>query len=135
MYNSTTVAENIKKAAKDKNILLQDLFTNCGLGKNTIANLKNGSMPKADNLAKIADYLDCSVDYLLGREHSNSINIKEARDNIGVVGQANAPVTIHNSSGREMSAQEKDLLRIYNNVDGKTQMKIMNFIYDMEEGN
>lgn len=31
-----------------------------------MANLKT-SMPKADTLAKIADYLDCSVDYLLGR--------------------------------------------------------------------
>ena len=25
------------------------------------------TLPKADNLAKIADYLNCSVDYLLGR--------------------------------------------------------------------
>lgn len=24
-------------------------------------------MPKSENLAKIADYLDCSMDYLLGR--------------------------------------------------------------------
>lgn len=135
MYNSTTVAENIKKAAKDKNILLQDLFTNCGLGKNTIANLKNGSMPKADNLAKIADYLDCSVDYLLGREHSNSININEARGNVGVVGQANAPVTIHNGTEQQLSAQAQDLLQIYNNANGKTQHKIMDFVYGLEESN
>lgn len=26
-----------------------------------------GALPNGDNLAKIADYLDCSVDYLLGR--------------------------------------------------------------------
>lgn len=31
-----------------------------------MSNMKT-SMPKADNLARIADYLDCSVDYLLGR--------------------------------------------------------------------
>lgn len=42
------------------------MFIEIGIGKNTMANLKT-SMPKADTLAKIADYLDCSVDYLLGR--------------------------------------------------------------------
>lgn len=33
---------------------------------NTLVNMK-GSMPRADTLAKIADYLQCSVDYLLER--------------------------------------------------------------------
>lgn len=37
-----------------------------GLSKNAIAAFKN-SVPKADTLARIADYLGCSVDYLLGR--------------------------------------------------------------------
>jgi len=42
------------------------MLSECGLGANTMANLKT-SMPKADSLAKIADFLGCSVDYLLGR--------------------------------------------------------------------
>lgn len=66
MYNSNNVAENIKSLAKDKNITLKTLLNDVGLGFNTMSNMKT-SMPKADNLAKIADYLDCSVDYLLGR--------------------------------------------------------------------
>ena len=44
-----------------------------GLGYNTMANMKT-SMPKADNLAKIADYLECSVDYLLGRTDKPDVN-------------------------------------------------------------
>ena len=44
------------------------MLKDCELNKNIISTmLSRGSMPKADNLAKIADYLDCSVDYLLGR--------------------------------------------------------------------
>ncbi len=38
-----------------------------------MSNLKT-SMPKADTLAKIADYLDCSVDYLLGRTDNSEVN-------------------------------------------------------------
>ena len=42
------------------------MLEDVGLGFNTMSNMKS-SMPKADNLAKIADYLEVSVDYLLGR--------------------------------------------------------------------
>lgn len=66
MYNSSTIAERIKAVAKRKKISLKTLLADTGLGFNTMSNMKT-SMPKSDNLAKIADYLDCSVDYLLGR--------------------------------------------------------------------
>lgn len=38
-----------------------------GLSTATATKWKNGSVPNGDALYKIADYLDCSVDYLLGR--------------------------------------------------------------------
>ena len=66
MYNSYDVSERIKTLAKQQHKSIKRLLSDVGLGFNTMANMKN-SMPKADNLAKIADYLNCSVDYLLGR--------------------------------------------------------------------
>lgn len=73
MYNSQDVAETIKKLSKTRNITIKKLLEDVGLGFNTMSNMKT-SMPKADNLAKIADYLDCSVDYLLGRTDNPDIN-------------------------------------------------------------
>lgn len=70
MYNSNNVAEVIKATAKEKGIPIKQLLIDVGLGRNTMSNFKT-SMPKADNLAKIADYLDVSVDYLLGRDTPN----------------------------------------------------------------
>ena len=52
--------------AKNKSIPVKKLLEDVGLGFNTMSNMKT-SMPKADNIAKIADYLGCSIDYLLGR--------------------------------------------------------------------
>ncbi len=66
MYNSNDIAERIKALAKSKKVTMKVLLSDIGLGYNTMT-LYRTSMPKADNLAKIADYLDCSVDYLLGR--------------------------------------------------------------------
>jgi len=66
LYNSNYIAERIKLLAKTKKITLSQMLDNVGLGFNTMTHMKN-SMPKSDTLAKIADYLDCSIDYLMGR--------------------------------------------------------------------
>ena len=67
MYESSSLAERIKSYAKTNKIVLKLLFEECGLGRNTMANLTSGRSIAHDSLAKIADYLDCSVDYLFGR--------------------------------------------------------------------
>jgi len=67
MYNSTKIAEMIKITAKLKNVQLKDMLIELNLNKNTLSNMYKGSMLSCDSLGNIADYLDCSVDYLLGR--------------------------------------------------------------------
>ena len=72
MYNSQDMAERIKNLAKEKGIAAKIMLQDIGLGPNALTQMKT-SVPKADNLAKIADYLECSVDYLLGR--SNTVEV------------------------------------------------------------
>ena len=72
MYKSDKVAERIKQLAKVRKIQLKDMLLELDLNKNTMSNMYKGSMIKADSLAKIADYLDCSVDFLLGRSDSKT---------------------------------------------------------------
>ena len=67
MYKSLDIAKRIKDLAKQKKIPLKELFADAGLSVSTTANMKT-SVPKADNLARIADRLGCTVDYLLGRD-------------------------------------------------------------------
>ena len=65
-YVSFDIALRIKEVAKNRDIALRQMLEEIGLSKGTMDNLRT-SMPKADNLAKIADYLDVSMDYLMGR--------------------------------------------------------------------
>ena len=67
LYDSVTLAENIKIQAKACNIQLKDMFDALDLGRNTLSNLRLGKKISADSLARIADYLDCSMDFLMGR--------------------------------------------------------------------
>lgn len=75
MYNSHNIANRIKLIAKNKNIQIKIMLDECGLSKNSLSSMQSGgSTPKSENLAKIADYLDVSVDYLLGRTDKPEIN-------------------------------------------------------------
>lgn len=68
MNNSQELAKSIKELAKSKNISIGKMLSDCNLSINTLSSMKSGGyFPRLEALAKIADYLDCSVDYLLGR--------------------------------------------------------------------
>jgi DNA-binding Xre family transcriptional regulator len=67
MYTSHNLAIMIKKQAKQQKTVIKDMLSECELGSNTMSALYHGKSIAFDSLAKIADYLDCSVDYLLGR--------------------------------------------------------------------
>ena len=70
MYNCQDIAERIKNLANQRGIPIRAMLRDLKMGENLLQNMKS-SMPKADTLGEIADYLNCSVDYLLGRESAN----------------------------------------------------------------
>ena len=75
MYNSVAAAERINDILKTRGLQQKNMLNDCELNKNVISTmLSRNSMPKADNLAKIADYLNISVDYILGRTQNPEIN-------------------------------------------------------------
>jgi len=45
-----------------------------GLSNATATGWKQGSIPSGEALIKLADYFDCSIDYLLGRTENPEVN-------------------------------------------------------------
>ena len=70
LYTSHNLAILIKSIAKQRNIVIKDMLNDCDLGSNTMSSLYHGKQISFSSLAKIADYLNCSVDYLLGRTNN-----------------------------------------------------------------
>lgn len=110
MYSPPDIAERIKACAKLKHIPVKQVLADAGLGFNTMSNMKT-SMPKADTLAKIADQLGCSVDYLLGR------------NNIPVVYSAEVLSDRIKALARERGVMLKDILSACDlNINSLSQM-------------
>ena len=66
IYSPSDIVDRVTAVSELRGISKRRVLIDCGFGLNTFVNMKK-SMPSAGNLAKIADRLGCSVDYLLGR--------------------------------------------------------------------
>lgn len=81
MNNPQSTAELIKKLAACKGVSISKLLSDCEMNKNALFTMQNsGYFPRVEALSRVADYLDCSVDYLLGRtDIMNEDDLKAAR--------------------------------------------------------
>lgn len=132
MYDIHNVVERIKNTSKEKNIAILDLLNACKLNKNTLSSMgTRGSWLKADSLAKIADCLDCSVDYLLGRTEEKSINSGNSINTGNINGNNNANMSVgDNCSVLAASYDEMtlELIKRFGSLSFADKMDIMNSI-------
>ncbi|MCM1507373.1 MAG: helix-turn-helix domain-containing protein [Ruminococcus flavefaciens] len=62
------IAEIIKLKCKEQGISVSFLLNSCSINKNFIYDLeKCNKSPSVDKLIKISDFLNCSIDCLIGR--------------------------------------------------------------------
>ncbi|MBC1456255.1 helix-turn-helix domain-containing protein [Listeria newyorkensis] len=65
--------DRVKKLCADRGISIQDLARNLDMGVNIIYKWKD-RIPSGENLQKVADYFNVSVDYLLGRTENKYLS-------------------------------------------------------------
>lgn len=91
--------DKIKELCQKQGISLNQLEEKLNFSTNYLYSMKKGN-PKADNLQKIADYFNVSIDYLLGRTD----NPKVATD-----GDASAPLDLRDIAAQSMLFDGKPL--------------------------
>ena len=130
-YVSSEVSEKIKRRLKEFGITAEEMLSELGMGKRTLQNYK-ASMPKADNLAKIADYLDCSVDYLLGRTDSPTVsgNYINGDNNVQAIRTGNGDMTIHAEKqlSKGIDPTTEEFIKIFCNLDFDDKFEVMQLL-------
>jgi len=67
--------ERFKKIIQTNNLTAYRVAKDTGISQGLMAEYHRGDkIPTVNNLVKIADYLNCSVDYLLGRTDNPEVN-------------------------------------------------------------
>ena len=103
MYNSQVTIERINIAIAHSTKTKTELNAYCGIDKGTInqsGKSKYGLGAKI--LSDIADYLNCSVDYLLGRTDVITV-----------------------ADGEKLTADETELLAYFRQLTGKEQQRLI----------
>lgn len=98
-----TIFERIQELSRKHGKTLQKVANDLGFGDNYLYTLKK-QKPKADNLEKLADYFNVSVDYLLGRDEI--VTSMKFSDDL-----ENSIENAENYSGKPLSDTDKQILR------------------------
>lgn len=130
MYDSQETSTRIKKEAKEKGIPLLELQELCGLNKNAVAQAgKSQDGMKAKNLYAIAELLECSVDYLLGRTNSPTGTYLISNSNTTVNGtQANV---INNS--KSFDGLTDEFIGVFESLSFDNKVRVMQYVNDIKK--
>lgn len=131
--------DNLKAICDEQGVKITPIVNECGGAKGSISNWKKGASPNSDIVARLAVRLNVSTDLLIfGKDKATSNE---------VVHIDNQSPTITNSSNIEVNGikhgntnntyvlQEnaKELLRVFESLPTKEQIRLLNIVYDYEE--
>ncbi len=114
MYKAQTVVERVQFLIKEQGLTQKDVLKNCDISENALNQMTDKKGISSFSLAKIADYLNCSVDYLLGRS-KDKFNLK--------------------SPSSELTENEQEIVRIFKDLTETQQGKIIARAQIMAEQN
>lgn len=121
MFNSQFMVKRIRETAKKNNMSILELHEKIGLSRNALsqAEKSSGGMT-TKNIYAIAEALECSVDYLLGRTDSPELK-HEPQASIG----------LNNNNGMQAFHDMPIMLTVPADVQSEQQQEISSMLSDL----
>lgn len=127
MYISQITVDRIKKIREEKGISAAELNKICELSKNTVstsANSKNGLSAKI--LFDISKFLDCSVDYLLGRTDNPEIRTDGSINQSNIIGDNTASISNNAPPAPSRDSITDEFIKNFEKLDFGDKLEVMN---------
>jgi transcriptional regulator with XRE-family HTH domain len=106
--------ENLKKIREAKNITQLRLSIEIGVAQETISGYELGkTMPSITTLTKMADFLNTSTDYLLGK--------------------TDITTPINNLLINELNAEEAEIVSMFKSLNKNDQSKVIGYISALKQ--
>lgn len=118
-----TISQRIFGIMEEKHLKQSDLANYIGVANSSVSDWKKkGSTPSADKIVKISEFLNVSIDYLLGRtENQNGIT----QVNTGDVGNHS---NMNNSSKTELDEMSRELLNKFKELSFDDKIEVFTYI-------
>lgn len=144
MYNPQETYSRIKSLIKIRKTSIGAINEYANLSENTISQSAKGQDGmKARNLFAIAEFLECSVDYLLGRtndplshkERSATLSVGNDFNNKGFIGNiGNNNSQLATNSVNTLDENDLAILSIYKELPPFERAKLMVYANDLKGG-
>lgn len=118
--------DKIQEVLDSKNIKASKMMRDLGFSSGLFSQWKAGKQEVSlEKIISIANYFDCSVDYLLGRtENPNVNNSGTSISQKYIGGDANASIT--NETKKSADSISEKFMAIFNNLPFEEQLAVMN---------
>lgn len=131
--------DRLRRLRKDHDITQGQLAKVIGVVPSAVGKYERipQSYPSVEALIKIADYFNVSIDYLLkGVQASPSVenNLNGQMLNSSFVQANHGGVVFNGDSQKAISPEAIELLRIYETLNGRDRLKLLNIAVELEEG-
>lgn len=131
--------ERLKRLRKERDITQSQLAEVIGVVPSAVGKYERipQSYPSVEALIKIAEYFDVSIDYLLrGVETTPSVenNLNGQMLNSSFVQANHGGVVFNGDTKQAISPEAIELLRIYETLNGRDRLKLLNIAVELEEG-
>ena len=126
--DNTQVANRIKELCKLKGSSVSKMLEVCNIRKSLIYDLeKRNASPSIEVIGQIADYLNCSVDYLLGRTDNPTVS---GNNNVQAIRTGNGDMTIHAEKqlSKGIDPTTEEFIKIFCNLDFDDKFEVMQLL-------
>lgn len=131
--DNTQVANRIKELCKLKGSSVSKMLEVYNIRKSLIYDLeKRNASPSIEVIGQIADYLNCSVDYLLGRTDSPTVsgNYINGDNNVQAIRTGNGDMTIHAEKqlSKGIDPTTEEFIKIFCDLDFDDKFEVMQLL-------
>ena len=134
MYNSQIVKDRINSTIKSRNTSASKVLEICEFSPNLINQMSDKNGLSSFNLAKIADCLEVSVDYLLGRTdepkmvNSHLIKTGDIGNNSSY---SDTSIKISESQSKQLDETAQQLVNAFQQLDFTGKAKVMSLVAEL----
>lgn len=130
--------DRLKRLRHDFNITQTTLAEYIGVVPSAVGKYERlpNAYPSVEALIKIADYFNVSIDYLLrGTKSTSSVenNISGSLSNSSFIQANHGGIICNSEGGKALSPEALELQRIYDTLNGRERLKLLNYAVELEE--
>lgn len=115
----------------------KELADALGISERNVSAWKaRGSDPPSGLIVGIAKFFGISVEcFLTGEDHTSTANVVSENATVGTIvqGPNNSHVIVSNGDKRPLTDEESELLRLFNSLDVKRRIKILDLAFTLDD--